>query len=196
MGNSIFNSKDITVKIALNFTVLFVALLAGHANAAFVHDYDVGNWHKAVHRGSINTKGAPDSIKLIGSNTLNPRLFKARNQDFTIASMGTGLVTFDWSFRTSDKHGARFDPFGFILNGIFHKLTDNSRKRREHGTFSFEVHKGDVFGFRQRSINSEFGAATTTVSNFSAPVPIPAAIWLMTSSLLGLFGMQRKQKMI
>jgi hypothetical protein len=132
-------------------------------------------------------------ISLSTGNTTNPSFFRARNQDFTIASIGSGLVTFNWSYLTRDSHGARFDPFGFLLNGMFHKLTNNSHNKRQHGTYSVEVHKGDIFGFRERSINSHFGSATATVTNFSAPVPIPAAIWLMVTPLIGLLGFQPRK---
>ncbi|MEO1899651.1 MAG: PEP-CTERM sorting domain-containing protein, partial [Methylococcales bacterium] len=53
---------------------------------------------------------------------------------------------------------------------------------------------GEVFGFRAHSIDSAFGAATTTISNFSAPaaVPVPAAVWLFGSGLMGLIAMRKK----
>ncbi|MEN8106895.1 MAG: VPLPA-CTERM sorting domain-containing protein, partial [Pseudomonadota bacterium] len=39
------------------------------------------------------------------------------------------------------------------------------------------------------------GTATTTVSDFSAPgiIPIPAAVWLFGSGLIGLVGMARRK---
>jgi hypothetical protein len=182
------------VKFIFKLIALLTVLFAGQVNAAFLDAYSVGNWNKSIDRGAINTTGAPNSIKLIGSNTTNPAYFGERNQDFTIASIGNGYVTFDWNFKTNDSGGAGFDPFGWLLNGVFTKLTNDSGKKIQSGTFTVKVHVGDIFGFRANSVNSISGTANTTISNFFAPtqVPVPAAFWLMGAPLLGFFVKKRK----
>jgi hypothetical protein len=184
------------LKTILHFFVLMLALVTGQANAAFVDAYDVDNWDRAINKGAINTKSAPDLIKLTSSNNGNGN----RNQDFTIEAVASGLVTFNWSYVTSDSQkDAKFDPFGWLLNGVFTQLTVNGKNNiNQSGIFSSMVKAGDMFGFRANSLNSKFGAATTTISNFSAPsqVPVPAAIWLIGAPLMGLLGKKRKSIII
>jgi hypothetical protein len=190
-----FNLEEIFLKTLLNiFVLLLVTIFANQANAAFVDAYDVDNWNRSIDRGAINTKDAPVSIKLTSSNVAKDKNKGNRNQDFTIESVGNGIVTFDWSYRTTDTDGPKYDPFGWLLNGIFTKLTDDNGKKKQSGSFSAKVKVGDLFGFRANSFDSLLGAATTTITNFSAPsqVPVPAALWLIGAPLLGLFGRKRK----
>jgi hypothetical protein len=181
------------VNTIFKITAVLITVFASQAHAAFMDDYVVKNWHKSINQGAINTSKAPDSIKLTSSDSKNPKFFGERNQDFTIASVGNGLVTFDWSYKTNDQDGPEFDPFGWLLNGVFTKLTNDNGKIAQSGTFQVKVRAGDIFGFRANSSDSMFGSATTTVSNFSAPsqVPVPAAFWLMGAPLFGLLGKKR-----
>lgn len=174
-------------------SALFLSLLmVGSAQAAFVNAYDVANWTKTTNGGAISTSGAPNSVVFTSSNdgsNLN------KNQDLTIAATGSGIVSFTWNYVTSDSDGSTYDPFGWLLNGIFTQLTVDGSKKNQSGTVSFNVLAGNVFGFRANSLDSIFGAATTTVSNFNAPnaVPVPAAIWLMGVPLMGMMGLKRKK---
>lgn len=172
-------------------SVLFLSLImAGSVQAAFINSYDVTKWTKTTNGGSINTAGAPNSVVLTSSNNGGG----AKNQDFAIAAAGDGIVSFNWNYATTDINSS-WDPFGWLLNGVFTKLTVNGSALTQSGTVSFNVLAGNVFGFRANSVDSAFGAGVTTISNFSAPnpVPVPAAIWLMGIPLMGLMGLKRKK---
>jgi hypothetical protein len=92
------------------------------------------------------------------------------------------LVSFNWNYSTQDA--PFYDPFGFNLNGIFTQLTNSFGAQSQFGTASFNVALGDTFGFEVQTIDNVVGSATATISNFSAPEPIP------TPALLpGLIGM-------
>jgi hypothetical protein len=193
------NLEDIFLKRSLNLAVFLIGILAAQANAAFVNAYDAAKWTRSVNGGGINISGAPSSITLTSSNNGKGN-GSNRNQDFTITAVASGLVTFDWNYKTNDKDGAQFDPFGWLLNGVFTQLTKDAGKKKQSGTFSAAVKIGDSFGFRANSWDSLYGSATTTITKFSAPaqipvpaaipsqVPVPAAIWLMGIPMMGLLG--------
>jgi hypothetical protein len=188
-------------KIMKKYLFIYLACFLGTANAAtienFTSDYNVSNWSQSLNGGSIDTSGAPTSIVEISSNTGSG--FPA-NTDFTVTSLDNGIVTFNWVYNTEDEDGSFFDPFGWLLNGTFTQLTTDNLFTTQSGAESFSVNTGDTFGFRMNSFDSALGSATTVISNFSAPgapdnvspVPVPAAVWLFGTGLIGLFGMRKK----
>ena len=152
--------------IALAATSLALAANPAQALTLFDGYYAPANWTQTIQPdGSINTGGAPASITLTGADNGGGN----KNTDFTIAAPAAGTVSFNWSFLTAD--GAPFyDPFGYLLNGAFTKLTDDVGAQNQTGSASFNVLAGDVFGFRQNSEDSDLGRASTTISLFNGPV--------------------------
>ena len=180
------------MKTSLTSVAVLLTLLAGPANAAFIGDYDLAKWIKAVNgNGLITTNTAADSVTLVSANG-GPGGPTARNQDFTVTAAASGLVKFDWAFSTADALPSR-DPFGWLLNGVFTQLTNNTGGRNQSAVYSFNVQAGDIFGFRAASTTSRNGAATTVITNFSGPtaVPLPATAWLMVAPMMALL---RKRK--
>jgi hypothetical protein len=158
--------------IALAGATLGLAANPAQALTQFAGYYAPANWTQSIQGdGSISTGDAPASISLSGADDGS---FINQNTDFTIAAPLAGTVSFDWAYSTAE--GPVFDPFGYILNGGFAQLTDNGGGQVQSGSASFSVLAGDVFGFRQNSIDSIFGRASTTISNFNAhaaPGPLP-----------------------
>lgn len=162
--------------LALAGATMGLAATPAHALTLFTGPYAPANWTQSIGGdGSINTGGAPNSITLNGSD--NGSSFSA-NTDFTISAPLGGTVSFNWSYATNDDSSS-YDPFGYLLNGIFNQLTINNTSSPQSGSATFNVVAGDVFGFRQWSADSQFGRASTTISNFNvaaqpnAPVPGP-----------------------
>ena len=189
------------MKTSTKILLILLTVTASQAHAAFVNSYKFSNWTKTINGGSITTSTAKNSVTLVSSNNGGG----TKNQDFTIKADTASLVTFTWNFITKDKDGPSYDPFGWVLNGIFMQLTKNSGINTQTGTFSAKVNKGDLFGFRANSYDSVYGSATTVITNFSviaqassatvqAPsqVPVPAALWLMVVPMAGL-GLFRKK---
>ena len=161
--------------IALAGATLGLAANPAQALTQFVGYYAPANWTQSIQGdGSINTGGAPASITLTGADDDGGN----QNTDFTIAAPAAGTVSFNWSFSTADFVPV-LDPFGYLLNGAFTQLADNDGAQNQTGSASFNVLAGDVFGFRQNSLDSIEGRASTTISLFNGPVadgPVAASV--------------------
>ncbi len=154
--------------LALAGATLGLAANPAQAITLFAGPYAPANWTQSIGGdGSINTSGAPGSTTLNGpnDNSYNPQ-----NVDFTIAAPAAGTVSFDWSYSTNEQD-ADFDPFGYLVNGNFTILTNPNRD--QSGSSTFSVVQGDVFGFRQQSVDSAGDRASTTISNFNGPTSAP-----------------------
>lgn len=92
------------------------------------------------------------------------------NVSMTTLVTAPGNLTFDWEYVTADVGGAIFDPFSVILGDQMLQLSDDTGESEQHGNFSAVVAQGDLFGFQVGTfVDSSFGAATVTISNFAAP---------------------------
>jgi hypothetical protein len=192
------------MKKTSSFLTGFLAMLvaagllssAGTTQAAIVGfqgPYAPVNWTLTTNGGdgSVDTSGAPTSISLFGSNTesLNPIL-----TDFTTLAAGDGTISFSWDYATGDG-AAQLDPFGYLLDGVFTKLTDDFRGS-QNGNASFSVLAGQAFGFRIDTLDDYGGRAQSTISSFEAPgaaVPEPGT-WAAAALLAGGAAFMRWRK--
>jgi hypothetical protein len=140
--------------------------------------YDVSNWTTTgIYQGSnVNTSGAPNSIALNCPPGCNTGL------TFSIATAGTGTLSFDWSYTSSGgpaiTGGGAY--FGYILNGVLTRLAGNLDSNNNvtdgvprTGTTTISVLESNTFQFQQ-TVFLDGGATTTTITNFSAPAtPVP-----------------------
>ncbi len=168
------------LKFALVAAVLALASPAKASVIDFTGYYDVSNWSQDLNGGYVYLGGAPYSILEISNDSGGG----AANTDFYITAQASGWVTFDWLYNSYDVDGASWDPFGYIINGMYTQLTDDMGPDNQSGTATFWVNVGDVFGFRAKSVDSAFGSGVTKISQFS--VPAPAGIALLGLSLLAL----------
>lgn len=158
-------------------TVGLTLAAASGASAAtvfgFQDAYDPINWTFANSNadGFVNTSGAPASISLTGGNNGS---VKSGTTDYTTTAAAAGTVTFDWNYSTVD--GPLLDRFGYLLNGSFTQVTNNGGDVDQNGTSTFNVLAGDSFGFRIFTTDNTGGRASVTISNFSAPAPVPASV--------------------
>jgi len=150
----------------------------------FAGIYSPGNWtftsDQVLGDGNVDLASTPAVVTLTGSNSRDlTAYFGSVNSDFTTIAAATGPVSFDWSFFSHRVHSP--DGFGYLLNGIFTQLADQSSLGS--GSSQFNVLAGDVFGFRAYTLDNEVGAGTATISNFSAPfsdpTPVPGPLPLL-----------------
>ncbi len=114
-------------------------LLAGVAGAAtwlpapvhaigFTGYYATGNWAiNAIPNATVAVGGtAPNNTITLRSKDNGGGL---SNTTFTITADPlapvASTVSFNWSYVTRDVDGSTFDPFGYVLNGNFVRLTSN-----------------------------------------------------------------------
>jgi len=143
----------------------------------FAGIYTPGNWtftsNPVLGDGSVDLASAPAAVTLTGSNSRDSTAyFGTVNSDYTIRAAAAGPVSFDWSFFSHRVHSP--DGFGYLLNGSFTQLADQSSLGS--GFSQFNVLVGDVFGFRAYTLDNEVGAGTATISNFSAPISDPTPV--------------------
>lgn len=175
-------------------SMLYGAVAAGllgfsmTASADFSGYYAPSNWlvghapDAATDFGSVDTTSAPGSITLIGSDSGSGAPSRV---DFSIIAQAAGTFSFNWAYTSTDIDGA--DPAGYLKNGQF-PLTVDGGGNSQSGQLSLLVAAGDVIGFHVITVDNGFGSASLTISNFSAPVPEPASVAMMTLGLLGLAG--------
>ena len=156
-------------------TVSLTLAAASSASAAtvfgFQTPYAPSNWTftNSNANGLVNTGGAPASISLTGGDNGSN---SSGTTNYTTTAAGT--VTFDWNYSTND--GPLLDRFGYLLNGSFTQVTNNGGDVDQNGTSTFNVLAGDSFGFRIFTTDNTGGRASVTISNFSAPAPVPASV--------------------
>ena len=159
-------------------TVSLTLAAASSASAATVFGlqgaYDPSNWTFANSNadGFVDTTGAPASISLTGGDNNGSGSFGTT--DYTTTAAAAGTVTFDWNYSTTD--GPVWDPFGYLLNGSFTRVTNNVGGVVQNGTSTFNVLAGDSFGFRIATTDNCCGRGSVTISNFSAPIPEPSTV--------------------
>ena len=95
------------------------------------------------------------------------------------------------------------DPAGYLLNGVFTKLSIDEFNinpvgalvpNPQRGSASFAVAAGNIFGFYVYSLDSRFGEASLRISNFSADVPEPTSLALLGLGLAGIFASRRRKQ--
>jgi len=175
---------------------LLVALLVanglGTSAVASIHVddftgvYDVGNWTTTEGGdGMVDISGAPLSVVLTSSDAGSISLVSV---SFTIAAAGSGSFEFDWDYVTQDAFlDSFFDP-AFYINSTLFDLTVDGGAISQSGSISVPVVAGDTIGWQIDAFDDDFGEASLTISNFSAPGAgaIPEPTTFVVWSLLGL----------
>ncbi|MCZ8225981.1 MAG: PEP-CTERM sorting domain-containing protein [Microcystis sp. LE19-84.1B] len=181
-------------------TVSLTLAAASGASAAtvfgFQDAYDPINWTFANSNadGSVNTSGAPASISLTGGNNGSN---SSGTTDYTTTAAAAGTVTFNWNYSTVDLLVDFFcsnlpnsfcDPFIVLVNGVETIPLNPSGGTTQSGTSTFNVLAGDSFGFRIATADNLFGRGSVTISNFSAPAPVPEPSTVLSLLVLGGLG--------
>jgi hypothetical protein len=144
--------------------VLFGSFLQP-AKAAFIGEYALDKFTLSNSPFTDGFAATPDgglSIILTGSDTGSG---VEGYTDLTIASAGTGLLSFQFSYFSEDE--ATFDSAGYRLGSNFIMFADQSG---ETGTVQIPVTVGQLFGFSVYTKDNTFGRGILTIFDFSAPV--------------------------
>lgn len=106
----------------------------------------------------------------------------------TIAADGFGK----FEFAVSNGGSNRLDPLTFSINvagDSINSYYEASTGNAGQGNVQYAAH---VAGFTTQSCTS--GPCTSAWFGGGAPVPLPAAVWLFGSGLLGLIGVARRRR--
>ncbi|WGG52598.1 PEP-CTERM sorting domain-containing protein [Rugamonas sp. DEMB1] len=165
--------------------VLALAFSAASANATtYTLHNDVGN-------GTVT--GSYPNFTLTGANGIGARVSLT---SYTGVIDSEQLLSFNYTYTSYDEDGADFDPAGYMLNGQMHQLSPVNiyGPITTNGSVSLALHSGDNFGWYVRSMDSQLGAATLTVSATVSAVPEPAtyAMLLAGLSLLGVAARRKR----
>ena len=106
---------------------------------------------------------------------------------YTFTAASAEFVACSWAYETYDFGGAYWDPAGYVLNGVFHQLSDDSLPYlgTEQGFLSVRLNPGDTFGFYVLSLDSLEGPGAITVTPTDIPVPEPSSLALLAAVVLG-----------
>ena len=145
----------------------------------------------------VAPNGFPNGFRLFGTDD-----GVGVDTTYTATALSNQTFNVNWVYHTDDEDPG-FDPAGYVKNGVFTQLTDNSGPNDQNGAFILSVLTNDIYGFVVLSDDGEEGRADILVNAFTvtaAETPLPAAVWMFGGGL-GLVAMlsgrrKRKQKSV
>jgi hypothetical protein len=179
---------------------VFAMFASLSARADFSGAYAPANWTTTLAGipagggGTVDTSGAPASITLNGGDAGCSSGNGTCTLQYTITAPGSGPLTFDWNYSTTDVDGPGLDLF-LAINGVATvQLSDSGGANIQNGSVNTTVTAGNTIGVMINCTDCIEGAANVTISNFTGPVvSSPASIptlseWgmIILSSLLAL----------
>lgn len=171
MAKHLKNILGAILGMALLLSGATIVLPIGQAKAAtgFQGAYDPANWtlSNANGDGYVDTTGAPNSIRLVGSDNYS---YSYGMVDYTVPVECSGQISFSWNYHTDDWSPA-YDPAGYVVNGVYNQIVYDWGPNDQSGVATVSVNAGDTFGFRIITVDNILGrGAFTNISNFETPV--------------------------
>jgi hypothetical protein len=179
----------------INFTVATSSYWDGKEDSGF-----------GIQSFGFNLSGAATGLVVadVGTSTI------PSNWGVTLDDNQDGLGNFGVSIsKTGTGQPNRQDPLKFSIDlGLDQSTTDDifdyvaDSIAGDNGSFLFAVH---IAGFLDQNPDDPLGSCTVLDANdpacnlltsvwVGAPVPVPAAVWLFGSGLIGLVGLARRKK--
>lgn len=152
----------------------------GAAAGDFSGPYAPELWTFFTDAGGFVERHTIDQLILVGGDVSSGG--GAGDTALMISVAADGVLLFDWEYFTP-LSSPGYDPSYFSINGVF-LLLGSADGVIKTGSVSVNVAASDLLGFHVDSLDGIFGPGTLTITDFSAPVPAPGAIALLTPLLL------------
>jgi hypothetical protein len=179
------------------FALATVGLMAS-AHADFSGQYAPANWAVSNSNGGNGLVVASgNSLSLTSSDFADgiPRALSLL--DYSVHVSQDTTFSFSWQYVTDDNSSSN-DTFSYAVSGQAVQLSANNTGAYDDpqtGSATILVHGGQTFSFQMASLDGIYGAATATVSQFSATpaVPEPEGYQLALAGLVGVAALMRRQ---
>ncbi len=182
------------MKSIIKFLTYSTLVIAGSANAAMItitaDVYLAENYDGLVFGDTITADITfDDALTGVGTETL---YFNTTNTlDITAGSFGSFL--FDESMKSNISTTSITFEDGYLVDFSFSALfEENSAPEQFHSSLTTATADRD-YRVKGQDIHVGLYAEWDTETQFIAAVPVPAAVWLFGSGLLGLAGVARRK---
>nr|MBS0037246.1 T9SS type A sorting domain-containing protein [Saprospiraceae bacterium] len=165
----VFNIVDDGCVPIINYELEFTGDCPTSGLNGFAEFFEPSNWtfDPKAGNGMVDESYAPDSIKITGSNSFtNDTISTLYCIDVTINSD----VSFDWDYQSLNT-SPDWDPFGYMVNGVFTQLTDDNGPLTQNGSEVIPLKAGDEFCYNVFTVDDILGEAVVVISNFSFNPP-------------------------
>ena len=135
----------------------------------------LGNWLASQSCASASIEVIDNNIILHGPDGGCPGANWIKIE--TVIPAGVNTVDFIWAYQTND--GWVYDPPQYAVNGVYTLLTQQNNAT---GELSVPVQEGDIFTFRQYSIDTCCQPGHLTISNLSLWASITSSTTTTTTS--------------
>jgi hypothetical protein len=184
-----------------NITLLALAAFGfiASAHADFSGSYAPAQWTASNNNGGNGFVAAADAslLSLTSSDFADGIPRPVSLLDYSVHVNQDTTFSFSWQYVTDDDSSSK-DTFGYAISGQAVQLSANNTGAYDDaqiGTVTVLVHGGNTFSFQMTSVDGIYGAATATVSQFSATsaVPEPEGYQLALAGLVGVVVLARRR---
>jgi hypothetical protein len=184
------------ILISLMMLVILAAMMARPASASAVYQLDVNYTQGSIISGplSFGLSALPTSVSatfMLGAGTIGSNSILFSRSDVVSADVSFGdaswtenlLDTFNFIMSLTPAAG---DTLNYAFLPITTQLTDGSIVLN----FPLSITGTDIASGQ----SFEYGYTESTHTFSASAVPVPAAVWLFGTALIGFIGMSRRRK--
>jgi len=195
MKDSLGLTDTTRIKLGVMMLVILAAMMARPASASAVYQLDVNYTQGSITSGplSFGLSELPTSVSatfMLGAGTVGLNSVIFSKSDVVSADVAFGDATWTESLLDTFSMSLFLGATVNSLNYAFLPTTSVTAEGPVVLNFPLSITGTDIASGQ----SFEYGYTESTQTVSAAVVPIPAAVWLFGSGLLGLVGMARRKK--